>query len=82
MSNSYIYYLNDTIRQLIDLAKEVKETDDYNQGILYGYYASISRLLNQAEAFDIIENLDKDIQNFKPEKLFSKNEDENKTEEN
>lgn len=76
MSNSYIYYLNDTIRQLIDLAKAIKETDDYNQGILYGYYASISRLLNQAEAFDIIGNLDKDIQDYNPEKLFSKKEDE------
>lgn len=76
MSNSYIYYLNDTIRQLIDLAKAIKETDDYNQGILYGYYASISRLLNQAEAFDIIGNLDKDIQDYTPEKLFSKKEDE------
>lgn len=81
MSNTYIYYLNDTIHQLIDLANEIKDKDAYNQGILYGYYASLSRLLNQAEAFDIIKALDKDIQEYNPEILFSKTSEGNDNEE-
>lgn len=71
MSNTYILYLNDTIRQLINLAKDVSQKDEYNEGVVYGYYASISRLLNQAEGFNIIEQLDDDVKNFEPESLIS-----------
>ena len=69
--NSCILYLNDTIKQLIELATEIKEKDDFSQGKLLGYYSSISLLLSQAEAFEIMEQLDKDIQDFIPEKLLA-----------
>lgn len=70
MNNTYIYYLNDTLKQLINLAKDVENTDEYYQGVIYGYYASISILLNQAEGFGIIEDLDEDIKDFVPESLL------------
>jgi hypothetical protein len=53
MINSCILYLNDTIKQLIELATEIKEKDDFSQGKLLGYYGSISLLLSQAEAFQL-----------------------------
>jgi hypothetical protein len=70
MVNSCILYLNDTIKQLIQIATEIKEKDDFNKGKLFGYYESISLLLSQAEAFQIMEQLDKEIQDFTSEQLL------------
>ena len=41
MNNTYIHFLNDTIKQLIELSKEVDKTDEYNKGIIFGYYSAI-----------------------------------------
>ena len=67
MNNTYIHFLNDTIKQLIELSKEVDKTDEYNKGIIFGYYSAISRILSQLESFDIIDELDEEIKNFIPE---------------
>ena len=73
MNDTYKYYLNDSLKQLITMAKEIEitENNDFNNGKLHGYYTAISRLLNQAEAFGILTNLDKEIIDFNPETLLS-----------
>ncbi|HAT67870.1 MAG TPA: hypothetical protein DCS66_25265 [Flavobacteriaceae bacterium] len=72
MSNTYIYFLNDSIKQLIELAKAIDpQGDSFKIGIVQGYYESIARLLNQAEGFGILEQLDDEIQNFEVESLLS-----------
>jgi hypothetical protein len=73
MENPCIYYLDDTLKELIQRATEMKKKDDFNQGRLFGYYESISLLLSQAEAFQIMESLDKEIQEFIPEQLLAPN---------
>jgi hypothetical protein len=70
MDETCRHYLNDTIGQLIEMAKETENNDEFNQGILFGYFHSISFLLNQANAFQILDLLDKEIQDFIPESLI------------
>ncbi|WP_316634677.1 hypothetical protein [uncultured Flavobacterium sp.] len=72
MDSTYIFYLNDSIKELIRLAQETKKGDLFNDGILFGYYSSISLLLNQAESFNISNQLDGEIKNFNPETLLIK----------
>ncbi len=70
MSDTCILYLNDTINELITSAKNTKKINDFESGILMGYYNSISLLLSQATAFGITQKLDKEIQEFVPESLL------------
>jgi hypothetical protein len=67
--------LNDCIHQQIERANDVDLKDNFNEGIRFGFYSSISHLLNQAEAFQIINQLDKDIQEFVPEILLQRKAD-------
>ncbi len=70
---TYIHYLNDTINQLIELAEEAKSNtkNEFDEGIVHGYYGAILRVLNQLEAFNIKEDLDLKIQEYIPEDLLS-----------
>ncbi len=70
MDSDYINYLNDSIKQLIESAKKIDVQKDFENGILMGYYLSISFLLSQANAFQILNQLDKEIQAFIPESLL------------
>lgn len=67
------YYLEDTLNQLIDKAIEIREgpNSEFNRGILFGYYETISKLLNQAEAFGISHQLPEKVRDFNPEDLLS-----------
>ena len=74
---TYTYYLNDMIRNLIESANEIKlkpQLTEFEEGILAGYVNSISHLLNQTIAFNIKDDLDLDLQNFEPTSLLNKTE--------
>lgn len=65
--------IEEILTQLIEEAFELKANaiDDFEKGKLFGYYTSISKILNQAEAFGISNKLSKKLQDFNPEDLFS-----------
>ncbi|WP_158861004.1 hypothetical protein [Lunatibacter salilacus] len=67
-------YIEDSLNQLIDQALELRENGDneFDKGRLYGYYEIISKLLNQAEAFDISKMLSLKVREFNPESLLDK----------
>ena len=69
------HYLEDTINQLIEEAFEIKENaqDEFERGKLFGYYETISKLLNQAEAFGITDKIPLKWRDFNPENLLSTN---------
>jgi len=71
MNDKFVFFLNDTIKELIVRATEAKNKPDFDYGILIGHYNSISLILNQAEAFEILKHLDKEIQDFVPETLLN-----------
>lgn len=54
------------------MSQEIDDTEEFDKGILFGYYKTISHLLSQAEAFNIIGELDMKIQNFIVEKILTK----------
>jgi len=66
------HYLQDTLSQLIDEALALKKdgTDEFGKGKLFGYYEVISKLLNQAEAFGIANQLPSKLRGFNPEILL------------
>jgi hypothetical protein len=65
--------IEEILTQLIEEAVEIKAnaTDDFAKGKLFGYYASISKILNQAEAFGLSDKLPENLQEFNPEDLLS-----------
>ncbi|KYG80742.1 hypothetical protein [Roseivirga echinicomitans] len=67
-------YLEDLINQLVEEAYEIKanSNDEFEKGKLFGYYQAISLILNQAEAFGLIDRLPLKWRDFKPEVLLSK----------
>ncbi len=67
------YYLEDTLNQLLDEALEEKKNakNEFDNGVLIGYYRVILRLLNQAEAFGIKDKLPVKWRDFNPEELLS-----------
>lgn len=71
MSEKYVWFLNDTIKQLITMSLEIDDTEEFDKGILFGYYKAISHILSQAEAFSIIGKLDMEVQNFIVEKILT-----------
>lgn len=63
-------FIEDILNQLIEEAKEIKVSDDFERGKLFGYYFAISKILNQVEAFGLLDKLPKSLQKFKPENLL------------
>ncbi len=66
-------YLEDTINQLIEEALELKKDaqDEFKKGKLFGYYETISKLLNQAAAFGIEDKIPLKWRDFNPEELLN-----------
>ena len=66
-------FIKDLLTQLIEEAFELKANaiDDFEKGNLFGYYTSISKILNQAEAFGVFDKLPKNLQEFSPEDLLT-----------
>jgi hypothetical protein len=62
--------IEDILNQLIEEANGIKASDDFEKGKLFGYYFAISNILNQAEAFGVLDKLPKRLQEFKPESLL------------
>ena len=67
-----VYYLTDVLDQLIEDARSLQREarDEFKIGQLFGYYFTISRLLNQAEVFDIEHQLPERLREFNPESLL------------
>lgn len=67
-------YLDDLLNQLLEEALKLKEyaNDDFEKGKLFGYYETISKILNQAEAFGISDKLHLRWRDFNPEDLLNK----------
>lgn len=67
------YFIEDILNQLIEEALELKgnATDDFQKGKLFGYYETIQRILNQAEAFGISNKLPLKLQDFNLEDLIN-----------
>ena len=70
------YYFQDTLNQLLDAALEEKQhvknsKDEFDKGVLVGYYKVILKLMNQAQAFGIRDKLPPKWRNFNPEELLS-----------
>lgn len=65
-------FIEEILTQLIEEAGEIKANafDDFEKGKLFGYYESISKILNQTEAFGIFDKLPDNIQKFNPEDLL------------
>lgn len=64
-------FIEDILNQLIEEAKEIKVSDDFEKGKLFGYYHSISNILSQAVAFNVFDKLPKSLQEFNAESLLS-----------
>ena len=64
-------FIEDILNQLIEEANEIKPIDDFEKGKLFGYYFSISNILNQAESFGVINKLSDKLREFKPESLLN-----------
>ena len=65
-------YLVDVLNQLIEEALSLRGTakTEFDKGTLFGYYHAISRMLNQAETFNIARNLPPRLRDFNPEDLL------------
>ena len=66
-------FIEEILSQLIKEAEEIKvnnASNDFEKGKLFGYYESISKILNQTEAFDVFDKLPKSLQEFNPESLL------------
>jgi hypothetical protein len=64
-------FIEDILTQLIEEANEIKTSDDFEKGKLFGYYFAISKILHQAVAFGVFDKLPESLQKFSPEELFS-----------
>jgi len=69
--DTLIYYLDDTLKELIDRAIQTfqDEQTEFNKGIVQGYCEAINHLLNQAETFGFKERLDTYLQDFQVEDI-------------
>lgn len=65
-------YLNDAFNQLVSKAIDIKNisNDDFDKGKLFAYHEVLSRLLNLAEAFNIMDSLPENIRDFDPDCLL------------
>lgn len=66
-------YLAEIINQLIEKAVELKRSskNEFEKELLFRYYEIISKLLNQAEAFGISDEIALKWQNFNPKDLLN-----------
>ncbi|MBK6365433.1 MAG: hypothetical protein IPG18_17510 [Saprospiraceae bacterium] len=66
-------FIEEILSQLVEEALEIKAnaSDEFQNGKLFGYYESISKIYNQADAFGVFDKLSKSLQEFKPESLLS-----------
>ncbi len=64
-------YIEDLLNELIEEAKEIKTNDDFDRGKLFGYYFSISKILNQALSFGLLDELPRKLRDFNPETLLN-----------
>lgn len=66
-------FIEDVLTQLIEEANEIKASasDEFEKGKLFGYYHSISNILNQAVAFGVFDKLSKNLQEYNPESLLN-----------
>lgn len=65
-------YVEDILNQLIEEAREIKMNplDEFEKGKLFGYYFAISKIMSQAEAFNVLKKLPKNLRDFNPEELL------------
>lgn len=70
MGNTYLHFLNDSIKELISRALDIENDTDFDKGTRLGFYEAISHLLNQAEGFGIFDELDNEIKEFNLESLI------------
>jgi hypothetical protein len=71
MNNKFKNYLEDCLMVLIERSIEARENtesteSDFDKGRSFGYYKVLEFLLNQAEIFDIKEDLKERIKTFIP----------------
>lgn len=72
MDSTYLNYLIDSLRNIIDRSIKVDPTkDEFNKGVQFGYYEVLSHLFNQAENFDILEDLGEYLKNFNPDDILN-----------
>lgn len=66
-------FIKDILNQLIEDAVELKNNtaNDFEKGNLFGYYICISKILNQAEAFGVLDKLPKNLRRYNPEDLLN-----------
>jgi hypothetical protein len=67
-----VYYLEEVLDQLIEKAIAVKKEDlqsEFDEGILWGYYFALRKLLDIATVLDFINYLPKKLQDFDPASL-------------
>lgn len=67
-----VYYLEEVLDQLIEKAIEVKKEgtrSKFSEGMLWGYYFTLSKLLSIATVFNFINHLPKSLQAFDPASL-------------
>lgn len=66
--------IEEILSQLIEEATDLKSNtgDDFEVGKLFGYFIAISKILNQAEAFGLIDKLPTSLSEFNPESLLNK----------
>lgn len=70
-NNLYNNYLEDCLEHLIDQSIEAREKSDstkkpFDQGFSFAYYEILNFLLNQAEVFEIKDELKEKIKSFSP----------------
>ncbi|RZJ88540.1 MAG: hypothetical protein EOO20_13370 [Chryseobacterium sp.] len=63
-------FIEDILNQLVKEANEIKPLDEFEKGKLFGYYYTISHIMNQAESFGIFDKLSQKLQAFRPESLI------------
>ena len=67
-------YLADVLDQMLTEASLIKNdaNSEFEKGRLFAYYEIISRLLKQAEAFGLMGNMPKHLQEYRAEDLLDK----------
>lgn len=66
------HFIEDTLNQLLEEAIETKsETEnEFNKGKLFGYYETISKLMNQLDAFGLSDLVPERIRYYDLESLI------------
>lgn len=64
--------LGDWFKNLIDRAIKIEsDKSEFNEGLLQGYYESISHIITQLDLLGLMEKLDDDyLRNFDPDDLL------------